>query len=292
METLEHLSRKIKTASDLESIVKTMKGLAAISIHLYEGAATAVTEYKRTVELGLQAVVRMRGAELVPTKGPLKFTGVFIAGSDQGMCGPFNDAVLDHTLATLADLGADPRRTALWVMGARSQDRLELVGRNLRQGFVVPGSVAGITRVAQELTLELDRWRLDHAPYSFHLFYNRPGGGAYSPCHQQLLPVDREWIRRLARRPWPTPALPVFGGDLAMVYPRLVQHYLFVSIYAAITRSLMSENIARLSAMQSAERNVRETLAALRFQFHQSRQDAITSELLDLVTGFEAIGGA
>jgi F0F1-type ATP synthase, gamma subunit len=70
-----------------------------------------------------------------------------------------------------------------------------------------------------------------------------------------------------------------------------VRHYLFFSLYRAFVESLASENASRLASMQMAEKNIEEHLNELSAQFHRRRQSAITSELLDVVTGFEAITG-
>ena len=79
------------------------------------------------------------------------------------------------------------------------------------------------------------------------------------------------------------------GGNSHAVYSALVQQYLFVSLHQAMLESMLSENIARLAAMQTAERNIEDRCAALQFEYHQSRQSAITGELLEIRSGFEAL---
>ncbi len=70
-----------------------------------------------------------------------------------------------------------------------------------------------------------------------------------------------------------------------------MRQYLFFSRYRAFVESLASENASRLMAMQMAERNIGEHLNELTVQFHRRRQEAISEELLDVVTGFEALTG-
>ena len=69
----------------------------------------------------------------------------------------------------------------------------------------------------------------------------------------------------------------------------LFQQYFFVSLYRACAESLKSENTSRLSAMQTAEKNISERLGELNMQFNQQRQTTITEELFDIVAGFEAL---
>jgi F-type H+-transporting ATPase subunit gamma len=77
--------------------------------------------------------------------------------------------------------------------------------------------------------------------------------------------------------------------DWDALFSALIRQYLFVSLYRAFAESLASENASRLAAMQNAERNIDERLTALQGQFHQQRQSSITEELLDIVSGFEAL---
>jgi F-type H+-transporting ATPase subunit gamma len=67
---------------------------------------------------------------------------------------------------------------------------------------------------------------------------------------------------------------------------------LFVSVYRGLVLSLASENAARLAAMQAAEQNIDERLSELNVQYNRQRQQAITSEILDIVGGFEALTGS
>ena len=69
----------------------------------------------------------------------------------------------------------------------------------------------------------------------------------------------------------------------------LMRQYLFVGFFRAVAESLASENSARIVAMQGAERNIEERLTELTARYHQHRQMNITSELLEVVAGFEAL---
>jgi len=101
--------------------------------------------------------------------------------------------------------------------------------------------------------------------------------------------VDRAWLARIQEEPWPTRVLPDFSMGWDALFSALIRQYLFVSLYRAFAESLASENASRLAAMQSAERNIDERLTELRGRFNQQRQSTITEELLDIVSGFEAL---
>src|SRR5581483_2568012 len=105
-DTLAGLRRKIDSAATLESVVRTMKAMAASSIGQYEEAVRALADYERTVELGLSAcLARLEpvpletpGARLAPGIGAIVF------GSDQGLVGRFNEALGEFVVASLAAL--------------------------------------------------------------------------------------------------------------------------------------------------------------------------------------------
>lgn len=73
------------------------------------------------------------------------------------------------------------------------------------------------------------------------------------------------------------------------LYEHLFHQHLFVSIYTAFVQSMASDNAARLSAMQAAEQNIRELEVDLQARFRETRQNVITAELLDIISGFEAL---
>jgi len=106
----------------------------------------------------------------------------------------------------------------------------------------------------------------------------------------RLLPVDREWINGLKAKRWPSKVIPTFSMDEAQLYRALIREYMFVSLYRAFAESMASENASRLASMQVAERNIDDRLQALTTQSRQVRQTSITSELLDIISSFEALG--
>jgi len=112
-ETTVSLTRKISGAGDLQSVVRTMKALAASSIGQYDKSVRALADYYRTVELGLGACFRESGpaAPMVKRKRPAAAgaIGAVVFGSDQGLVGPFNDVVADYAVKTLAACRANPK---------------------------------------------------------------------------------------------------------------------------------------------------------------------------------------
>jgi F-type H+-transporting ATPase subunit gamma len=293
LETLEALRRRIGSVHDLQSVVRTMKVLAAVSIRQYEQAVEALGTYNQTVEMGFQVLFRNPPEELAMRHaGPGRQLGAIVFGSDQGMAGQFNEQITAFSLKHMDDLGISPENRRVLVLGLRVTARLEDAGQPVEATGAVPGSVAGITPAVQDILMQVDDWHTRRAIDRVVLFYNTPSGAiAYRPRELPLLPIDLERLRGLEADPWPSRSLPAFGMEWNELFSALIRQYLFVSLYRALAESLASENASRLAAMQAAEKNIQEHLEELNNLFHQRRQTAITEELLDIVSGFEVLTG-
>lgn len=289
-DTTASLRRQIDSANDLQSVVRTMKALAASSIGQYETSVRALADYYRTVELGLGACLRDSepAASLVEQKSRTDAgtIGAVVFGSDQGLVGQFNDVVADHAIALL---GALPGTAHVWAVGERVHARLADARLPLAGLFAVPNSVQAITLLVGRILVASEARHSRGGVNELHLFYNRPTSGAvYAPVSQRLLPLDEQWRRELAARRWPTRRLPeVMGGTGTL--RALIREYLFVSLFRACAESLASENASRLAAMQRAEKNIDELLDDLNRTFQRVRQSGIDEELFDVVAGFEAL---
>jgi F-type H+-transporting ATPase subunit gamma len=293
-DTTASLRRKIDSAGNLQSVVRTMKALAGSSIGQYERSVRALGDYYRTVELGLGVCFRgtasatlMTGETRRTNKGVI---GAVVFGSDQGLVGQFNDVVADYAVKTLAALA---EKANVWAVGERVHARLADAGLPLLGLFTVPNSVKAIAPLVGQILVESETRRNRGEVTELYLFYNRPASGAvYTPVSQRLLPLDETWRRELAELPWPMKNLPEIMGSKTETLRALIREYLFVSLFRACAESLASENASRLAAMQRADKNIDELLEDLNRTFHRLRQSGIDEELFDVISGFEALRAA
>ena len=290
-DTTASLRRKISSAGDLQSVVRTMKALAASSIGQYEQSVRALADYYRTVELGLRICFRGSAPSTPMTQGGKRTEeasiGAIVFGSDQGLVGQFNDVVADFAVKTLAAL---PGKHRVWAVGERVHARLSDAGLPMAGIFAVPNSVKAITPLIGQILVESEAHHDQGAVTELHLFYNHPAGGAvYAPANQRLLPLDETWRSELAELPWPTGNLPEVVGGGGATLRALIREYLFVSLFRACAESLASENASRLAAMQRADKNIDELLENLHGAFHRLRQSSIDEELFDVISGYESL---
>lgn len=304
MQTLETLKRSIKSADDLAGVVRTMKTMAAVSIRQYETATESLDVYSRTIDTGLGMVLRRlsdvgrnnvacddTGTE--KQKSTSGLTGAIIFGSDQGMCGQFNEQIAQFAVDSLSEKAGGRQQIApVLCVGHRVSDAVSSAGMHAKHIFRLPGSASGITSLVQDLLPAIDQWREAHNIVRILVFHNRRlSASTWRPYAMQLLPLqperfkhDHEEDSQPASR-----SLAMWTMDTRVLFSRLVKQFLFVSLFRACAESLAGENASRIAAMQAAERNIKDRLQLLRSDYANRRQTTITEELLDVVTGFEAL---
>lgn len=286
-ETLPILRRKMKGAHDLQSVVRTMKAMAAANIAPCEHAVEALADYSRTVELALAAFFRETPEPLRSrTPKAVRKSGAIIFGTDQGMVGQFNERLAEFATKSLMP------GNVVWVVGERVLGRVQDVGIEVAATFPTPNTVTGITPLVRELLLAVEQQRERMVLDKVHLFHNQPRQRAtYEPVKQRLLPLDAEWRRTIESIAWPTRALPdIIRGD-GMTLAAFIREFLFISIFRACAESLAAENARRFAAMQGAEKNIADLMTTLTLTYNHRRQAAIDEELFDLEAGYTVLAG-
>jgi F-type H+-transporting ATPase subunit gamma len=223
--------------------------------------------------------------------GEKGITGMVIFGSDQGLCGSFNDQIASYAGEKIYQQpGAKSERIVIICVGSRLCATLEESGHPVERAFPVPNSPSGVVGAVQDILLALDEFRDQLQMNKVMLFYNALlTTVSYEPHMVKLLPPDREMLLSLSQKKWPTRILPSFTMDRQELFSAFIREYVFVVLFRAFAESMASENAARLASMQAAERNIEERLDELNALFRRKRQDLITSELLDIISGFEAL---
>lgn len=279
------LRARIASAVDLQAMARTMKTIAASNIGQYEAAARALDKYYDVIQDSLGLCLRAGPAApaAVLPRATAGAAGAIVFGSDQGLVGQFNDAMCARVL------GAGAAYAVLWPVGERAIAVLaERTATPLRP-FSLPASIDAVTALVGQLVIAIEAATREDGVTRVDVYHHRPDGASgYMPVCQPLLPLDDAWRRALLARTWPTRAIAQMlpAGDATL--RACIREYLFVALFRACAASLASENAARLAAMQRAEKNIGESLAALTQTFHRQRQGAIDDELFDLVAGFEA----
>ncbi len=295
METPEQLLKQLQSLNSLKSIVKTMKALSAANIQQYEAAVESLKEYYRTVELGLQVVLKDydQGNEIT-AKGEHHHAAI-IFGSELGLCGRFNEGIVKYVLGGSPRAEKKPNgkasseKSLFLVVGSRAAGLLEDAGESVEEVFQLPGSAKGISTTVQQVLLRIDQWRHAGNLDQVDIFYNHYlSTGMYQAAKLRLLPLDIHSFAAQENLPWPSRSLPTFSMDSKPLFGALLRQYFFVTIFRACAESQASEHFTRLNTMYSAGKNIDKRFDELTASYRRVRQAAITNELLDVMSGFDA----
>lgn len=286
-QTIEALSRRMSTLQSIRGIVHTMKTLSAVNATPYERAANAIEAYHATIIEGLQIFAySTHGFELpVPDRRAPKIALIF--GSDHGLCGGYNEAVARAALD-----GGVSRDWHILAVGAQMDDALTGLGFCPVEMFTPPASVDGIGRLAGEILISLDqhRARAPNGELSVTMFHmQRDKRGLQSPAVRNLLPLEPNFLIDLERQPWKSRSLPVVTIEPNSIFAALIRNHLFAVLFGATVEAMATENAARLALMQKAERAINDHYDEMLLAIRSARQSEITSELLDVIVGFEAL---
>jgi F-type H+-transporting ATPase subunit gamma len=179
--------------------------------------------------------------------------------------------------------------TIFWTAGERVRAGIE-EKEKVEEHFFLPASPTAIGDLMHEIVTHFAERHENRKIETFIIYYNRlEHGGIYSSISQQILPLEPYYDENKRLKTWPTRCLPLIRMDTGVFFEHLFHQHIFGAIYKAFSQSLASENAARLAAMQAAEKNIVEMEETLQGKFRETRQNAITAELLDIISGFEAL---
>lgn len=294
MQTLESLKRQIDGAGELQSVVRTMKAMAASNIGQYEKAMESLGDYYKTVALGVNAYFESQ--KMAPLNlleyhsNPGQNDGhvyAIVFGSDQAFVGQFNDTLTNYVHQNLKTKGGKNR---VWTIGTRIPLLAEDYGLEIQKQFALPNSINAITALIESILVAIEEVSERNNLSEFYIFHNKSTPEAmYGPKSQRLLPLDQKWRLEFSENHWPSKKIPQLIGEKEDLIKTLVREYLFTTLYKACVESLVSENYSRLSAMQRAEKNIEQLLDDIGHTYHRLRQSTIDEELFDVISGFEAL---
>lgn len=290
METLETLARRIESTEDLQSLVRSMKTLSAVSIRQFERAETSLRLFQDTIDMGLQIVLKLHPVREGVQRMRQTRMILLVFGSDRGLCGGFNENAAELACTHVEREEDAERSIHILAVGSQVAARMMTMGREPDEVMTLPGSVQGLAETCENILIRIDYLRqTEGVEHVGGIFNQRVDGSDIRPRAHVFLPIPIDYLRALSRAPWPSRRLPAYGVDTDRLFSWLIRQHLFARIYQAGLASMASENAMRLASMQNAERNIGEQLESMTGEFRRLRQDAITTELMDIVGGYEIL---
>ncbi len=285
-ERLAEVEARIGTVQQLSAVVTAMRGIAAARAREARRSLDSVRAYAGTVALAMARALaclperRFQAASRGREAGGL---AVIAIAAEQGFAGSFSEPLLDRAQQLRTDRGAKvlligDRGLMLARERGLSVDWSQPMASHLDHAPVLANEVM------EALYQRLDRDRLDEV---LLLYRDAPEDGGSHLVERRLLPFD---YGRLPEAPPAEPPLLTLPPERLMA--RLVEEYVFATLCEAVVLAFSAENEARMRAMIAARSNVLRTLETLQGSARRLRQDAITTEIVELATGAEAAASA
>ena len=290
MASLKELKGRINSVKSTQKITKAKQMVAAAKLRKAQAAAEAARPYAtRMASVMASLAGKVAGREGAPKL--LAGTGsdrrhlLVVANSDKGLAGAFNSNIVRAALLKSRELRAEGKETQFYLIGRKGRAPIRRAHPNsIAQMFdttdVREPGYGEAERIVAELMEMYEAGKFDVA----HLFFSHFKSALnQEPTRLQIIPV-------------PAPATPDAGGaaveyepDEEEILAELLPRYLKTQVFGALLENQASEQGASMTAMDNATRNAGELIDKLTIQYNRSRQAAITTELIEIIAGAEAL---
>ncbi|MCZ6463892.1 MAG: ATP synthase F1 subunit gamma [Proteobacteria bacterium] len=290
MPTLKDIRRRIRSVEKTQQITSAMRMVAAAKLRRATQAIEAARPYAERMRSTLTEVVSAQtDAEhpLLEVRDPVRTLCLVVITSDRGLAGAFNGNVLKHAEAILAEREPQVEQVSLVLAGRKAADyfrrrRAPQIHERYETGGWVSHDRA--VEIARGLAARFESGEVDEVVLVVNEFVSTL---AQRPTHTRLLPFTAESNEASVggEAPLPYTIEPSPERLLATLVPRAVE----VAVFRALLENQAGEHAARMTAMESATRNTEELIERLTMDYNRARQAAITKELMEIVSGAEAL---
>ena len=288
MPSLKDLKNRISSVKNTRKITKAMQMVAAAKLRRAQESAEAARPYAERMNAVMAGLAGSVGGSasaprLLAGTGADKVHLLVVMTSERGLCGGFNSTIARLARAHAQKLLADGKTVKILTVGKKGREQLK---RDLIDHMVGHVDLSEVKRIgyvnaqaiARDLLTRFEGGEFDVAT----LFFNRfQSVISQIPTAQQVIPAKFEAAAPTALYDYE----PSEEGVLADLLPR----GLATQVFTALLENGASEQGARMSAMDNATRNAGDMINRLTIQYNRSRQAAITKELIEIISGAEAL---
>ncbi len=292
MASLKELKGRINSVKSTQKITKAKQMVAAAKLRKAQANAEAARPYAGRLAAVMASIAgKVAGSDSAPKL--LAGTGkdqvhlLVVANSDKGLCGAFNSNIVKAAKAKALELKADGKTVLFYLVGKKGRAVLRRefpkdIAAMFDTSEVREPGFTEASAVAEELMALYDGGKFDVA----HLFYARFRSAlVQEPTEQQIIPVPAPKVEAAASAGASVEYEPGEAEILAELLPR----YLRTQLFGALLENQASEQGASMTAMDNATRNAGDLINKLTIQYNRSRQAAITTELIEIIAGAEAL---
>ena len=290
MASLKELKDRIGSVKSTQKITKAKQMVAAAKLRKAQAAAEAARPYASRLASVMAALASKVSGDDAPKllsgTGSDKRHLLVVANSDKGLAGAFNANIVRAALVKARALQAEGKDVEFYLIGKKGRAPIKRafpnnVGTMFDTTQVREPGYGEAERVSEELVEMYEAGKFDVA----HLFFSRfKSALTQEPTEQQIIPVPAPEVA-----PIETGAVVEYEPSEEEILEALLPRYLKTQIFGALLENNASEQGASMTAMDNATRNAGELIDKLTIQYNRSRQAAITTELIEIIAGAEAL---
>ena len=292
MPSLKHLRVRINSVKATQKITSAMKMVAASKLRRAQEAAEASRPYAERMERMVASVAEtVLGDETAPKllrgSGSTERHLIVVATSDRGLCGGFNGSIVRAVRTRIGELEQAGAKVFLFPVGRKGIEQLR---REHGESFLAerdgPGSRGPTYLDASTIAQEVMEW-FDSGTFDVcEIVYNRFQSAVdQTVTFQQLVP----FLGQDSEASLPDGAIYEFEPDEEAILEKLLPRNIEVQVFRAMLENGASEHGARMMAMDNATRNAGDMIDKLSLTYNRTRQAMITTELIEIVSGAEAL---
>jgi F-type H+-transporting ATPase subunit gamma len=287
---LRVVRRRIRSVQSTKKITRAMELIASSRIvkaqqRVEQSRPYAIQLTKAMEDLARNAAGSFSHPLLEEREEPSK-AGVLVVTSDRGLAGAYNANVLKIAEELLAEGRRRGLEPVLYVIGKKGVGYFRFRGVPMRaswQGFSEVPPLEKAQEVGRTLIADFAAHEIDELSCAYTDFRS---AFTLRATHQRFLPIAPEEVVGGAGE---VPAEYIFEPEPEAFLGALLPQYIVTKVYAAMLESAASENAARRRAMKAATDNAEELIKVLTRQANRARQDEITTEIMEIVGGAEAL---
>ncbi|QAY75517.1 F0F1 ATP synthase subunit gamma [Sphingosinicella sp. BN140058] len=294
MASLKTLKGRIASVKSTQKITKAMKMVAAAKLRRAQQAAEAGRPYAQRMEkvmasLASKVVVGPQSPRLIAGTGAEQTHLLVVCTSDRGLAGAFNTNIVRAARKKADDLIREGKTVHFYLVGRKGR---AVIGRLFPKQIVHQHDTGSIKQVrfddaqeiAQDLVQRYEAGQFDVA----HLFYAHfQSALVQDPVTQQIIPVSMPESSGAAATG--VEAAVEYEPEEEDILAALLPRNVAVQIFRALLENAASEQGSRMTAMDNATRNAGDMINRLTIQYNRTRQAAITTELVEIISGAEAL---
>jgi F-type H+-transporting ATPase subunit gamma len=298
MASLKELKSRISSVKNTQKITRAMQMVAAAKLRKAQEAAESARPYAERIRGVISNLANSMGdggdaPKLLVGTGSQDTVLLVVATADRGLCGGFNTNIVRKAREEIVALERDGKTVKLYLIGKKGYDQLNrLYGDNVVKYISLKEERklhAGIARnIGEDITAMFDAGEFDVAKLIYANFKNVM---EQTPVAQTIIPANAsiDATGEDAGGPDLGGAIYTYEPDEAGILRVLLPRSINTQIFSALLENQAGEMGSKMAAMDSATRNAGDMIDNLTLTFNRTRQAQITSELIEIISGAEAL---